>query len=310
MGRKVASTAPLRNSAVKEKSFHRKFSTLQYLFNNAASDQTKAEKIKLWNRFIPLTPTKATKILGRDLPDDTVISLRIEDDSTGEIEFYAIDKFNDDGSFDLDNETLDAGLIRVQDGYKGQGIGRTVFRNQIEFFYACGVRKFEVNAALDNGGYTWARVGFLPDDLEEMREDVAIPAKETINVLGSLLKGDEKKLLKKHLKFKKRENLWHVADADIDIGPRLKDTFNRASGDAKTLRQRNKAKELVKSLKDHFSAELFSYMKERATNDQPVMIGRLLLTGTSWSGSIDMDNAKQMKKVGAYTGGWRYLEIK
>ena len=311
MARTVRSIVPLRRKPADHMDFGRVHGTFQYEFNRKASPAARAEQVALWNRYIPLTPEQAAKILTRDLPKDTAVTFKLEKDGSGEFNIYALNKFDDEASFDLTDKSLDAGTIRVQDAYMGQGIGRKLIRNQVEFFHACGVRTFDISAQFENGGYTWARVGFLPDDVRDdnLKEDVAEPARRTIDMLAPLLEPAEKKKLRRYLQFKKKEDLWRVADSDIDLGPRLKDVFSRAAAKKGDKKQAQYAREYLELLKTHFTYDLFDYMESQAKKGKPVNVGRLLLTGTSWTGAIDMNNPKQMKRLGNYTGGWKHIKI-
>lgn len=313
MGREqIASTAPLRVRDISEKAFAKTSGRLRFVFNEAANNEAPAEKIRLWNKFIPLTPKTALKILSRDLPRSMTITLTLEDDGSGRISLHADDKFSDDGSFALKQKLLDAGSVGVEDGHKGKGYGRTLFRNQVEFFYACGVRKFEIMAALENGGYTWARVGFLPDSVrsDDFRDYCLKPARDSARVLAPLLTREEKERLQKILRPRCRKDFWKIADAPIDLGPRLKNVFNAAAGEGGVSEcKAEKARLFLAALAEHFSVDLFEYMKERAARGESVNFGRLLLTGTSWSGSLDMRDPDQMRRLADYSGGFRYLKI-
>jgi len=306
MGKKIAGTANVRRNHAVKKDFDRVAGKLSYLFNSRSHDDGDAEKIALWNRFIPLSPAHAAKILRRDLPPETVLEMTLDDDGQGDILLYAPDMFNDDGDFDLEEKTLDAGLVRVLDGHKGKGYGRTLFRNQVEFFYNCGVRMFEISASLDNGGYTWARVGFLPDDVTDdyFQDNVIAPARESLDVLRPLLSKAEYKEIEKHLDFKNREDIWHIADTKIDLSKRLKKVFNEAAADTKEVQK------LTDSLQYHFHKDVYRYMEQQAASGGAVNIGRLLLTGTQWEGSLDMTSRKQMQRMADYTGGFKYIAFK
>lgn len=310
--KKIAAAAPLRARKVSERSFGQSEKLLSYLFNRAAKSPGAVEKTRRWNEFIPLTPTAACKILRRDLPRDMAVSLVIKADGSGDMVFQLDGKFRDRAYFNFPQKLLDAGIIRVESGHMGKGYGRTLFRNQIEFFYICGARRFEILASLENGGYSWARAGFLPDDIdsEDFLDDCLLPALSSARALAPLLTGREKKTLTKILTLRHREDFWKIADAPIDIGKRLTISFNIAAGghDA-PMRTQRRAQKLLKALEEHFGADLYAYMKERAAMGESVRIGRLLLTGTSWSGAIDMENPAQMRRFGDYAGGFKYLRL-
>ena len=60
-------------------------------------------------------------------------------------------------------DALSVELVRLDpDTARGQGHGRRAFRNFLLWCELAGVRRVELDAGKDVGGYYWARCGFLP----------------------------------------------------------------------------------------------------------------------------------------------------
>jgi hypothetical protein len=304
-------TAPRRSRSVQESSFTRSARShrLTYQFNDAANG--KAAAILAWNKYIPLTPAMASKILTRGLPAQTYVNITdIDEKGCGEIEYHAAARragghggnaiFHDSREFDLSKNKLLDGLITVSGKQQEKNYGRIIFRNQIEFFHACGVKKFEVLAASTNGGYTWARFGFLPDTIRDnyFKTNVIEPIEEKYTMLRSLLPEAERLKIDQAIKFRKKTDMWKLADCEYDLVPVLSEVFNKANN---KRYNRVLAQELKMELQDEF---------DRAKSaGRPLKLGRVLLTGTSWTAKLDFKNREQMKRVSEYTGGFKYIRI-
>ena len=308
----VVSTAPLRTRAVGAKSFDALAGRLTCEFNQYANN--KKEDLAAWNRHIPLTPRQALKILGRGLPKDTKIEFSALDiDGEGTIEFTLNKErkngrpdnvFHDSRDFNIGDKTLLDGLITVSDDHQEKQYGRKIFRNQIEFFYACGVRKFEVQAASYNGGYTWARFGFLPEDVKDyyFKSNVRDVVADRYKLIRTFLPKDVQVKMDEAVRFKKKEDIWVVADCDTDLMPSLKKAFDKAarSKDIPGLTNLQR-QELHRELREDF--------EDAASKGKSLKVGRFLLTGTHWSASIDMTNEQQMKRISDYTGGFKFIKF-
>lgn len=57
---------------------------------------------------------------------------------------------------------------------QGKGLGAHIMGHMMEYYQRAGVSRLEVNATLDNGGYTWARFAFkiYPQDIKSLRSQI------------------------------------------------------------------------------------------------------------------------------------------
>lgn len=272
------------------------------------SDSSYIKKgLALWNKNIPISPRQAAKILTDGLPAESKVEISLDEDGEGSLCFSGPGIDHVIASFDFGRLERYEGSMVVFSDQRGKKIGRTILRNQIEFLHTCGIKKFKVHASLSAGGYMWARFGYLPQnindpDFERVREHV----QSSLKALKNLLKEEEYKTLEEYAEFRKKEHMWRVADCRIDMVERLAATFNKASNPK--LRTK-KSLQIAKRVGRKLDLSRSEYFQSGIVNRQPVFLGRLLLAGTSWKGFINLDNARQMERVGAYVGGWRYIQV-
>lgn len=228
-----------------------------------------------WERHTGISEEDTVEILAKDLPHGISIHLQFkEDENRGVIRM--IDTAGpveiELRSFNMNTMTAAPGDIKVID--QGQGVGRKILRNELEFFAACGIQKFQIYASSEAGGYVWARFGFLPSNPKtgELKEDL----EWRFGLIEPLLNPDEAKQLKKLIELKKPQDLWQLADMRVNMTPRLGNIAN------KTLQQ----------------------LCDRLELPAIMPLGRLLLTGSNWDGYIDLKNKEQMARVERYVGGW------
>ncbi|HTK85660.1 MAG TPA: hypothetical protein VL625_11315 [Patescibacteria group bacterium] len=236
-----------------------------------------------------MTREQAEEILKRDMPLDTTVSLTVREDGRGRIAIKSKD-IDESRSFNLVDHALHSGCMELNsDGAKGKGLGRHIMRNEIEFFRACGVKKFNIYAALTNGGYTWARLGFVP----ESTAGFAGTVKTRVEKLSPLLTTEEKETLADIAKFRSTKDIWRLADLKVDMRERLTSVFKKAAeGDVQ-------ARYLTSAIED-MNGDIETQLRSK----KELMIGRLLLTGTSWDGNLFFDDKEQMARVENYVGGW------
>lgn len=246
---------------------------------------------RAWEEHVPMTKAKAERMLKRGLPRGTEVSIKVDGEGQGKLSMDASYIGEVSKSFDLDKKVAYSGYMQLEK--TGKGLGRKIMRNQIEFFIASGCEKLEMHAGLNAGGYTWARLGFLPydkgehkDDFRELRQEVRAKYKK----LEPLLDAREKERMGEILKFKDAKAVWKLADSRIDLGKRLRDVFKAAANDD---RRAIKLQEKLSSVVD----------SDDVQGDRPQPIGRLLLAGTYWEGELDFSNKAQMKRVSDYVGG-------
>jgi hypothetical protein len=248
-----------------------------------------SRRIESWQQYVPMTKEQAMEILKRDLPSDVEIDLKVKSDGSGSISIQSrgIDESRD---FNLKDGVVYQGWMEVTEAHRG--IGRHIMRNEIEFFSACGAKKYEIYAALSAGGYTWARFGFLPDNIDSLKKDV----QRRYERLKLLLDDQEKILIQDVLKFSDAKDIWSLADTRIDLGPRLRDIFKKAAAGDKAAEE--KCEEI----------NMMEYpVKDELDSGKPQPVGRLLLAGIKWYGHLNFKDKEQMKRAGQYVGGWHPL---
>lgn len=252
-----------------------------------------------WERYIPMTKEEAINVLKRDLPSEAEVTITVNENGSGliRIDGAGIDEAR---TFNFEKGVIYCGHMVVD--YKNKGIGRHIMRNEIEFFAICGMKRFEIYAALSAGGYAWARLGFLPDSCEKIREEV----RERFKDIKSLLNRRSRRTINSILEFKSPTDIWRLADYQLDLTVRLTKVFEKANCGHKN------AKKACKKISTNNKTEEKEYKKtmiESFEKGAVQPLGRVLLAGTSWGGHIDFDNKQQMERVGQYVGGWHILKV-
>lgn len=76
-------------------------------------------------------------------------------------------------AFDESTKTMKHELFDIDKEYQGKGISKAIHRALIPLYEKLGVEKITVFAALENGGYTWARYGFRvsKDEAKTLRSE-------------------------------------------------------------------------------------------------------------------------------------------
>jgi hypothetical protein len=260
-----------------------------------------------WQSYSPvITGQQAKDILRRDLPPlgNSNIIIRVAPDGYGTLEIKHED-FDEERTFNLRDKVVDFGVLRVDEN-REQGVGRHVLRNEIDLFRALGAKVFNVHAS-DAGGYMMARLGALPDDVSDS-EFIARTRNRVTGILDAvspLLTESERKPLTKAAAFADAKDMWRLADAQLDLSSRLKTLFAKAaSGDADAVETKEK---LLSALNNTYFAgnggRIIADVNERVAAGKSISVGRLLLAGTYWEGHIDLNDAEQLNRVDAYTGG-------
>jgi hypothetical protein len=91
-----------------------------------------------------------------------------------------------------------------------------------------------------------------------------------------------------------------------ELTPRLNDIFAKAAdGDGEAVKTRDA---ILSALDDTYfaynGARIIKDVNEHVAANKPLPVGRLLLAGAYWEGHLDLNDATQLKRVGAYTGGF------
>lgn len=301
-------TAPRRTEPARRRDFVGLKGDLSLRFN-FHSHQFSKDAVAAWNNHIPLSPRTAYEILTRDLPAGTRVSFtEMDDHGGGNLTLENLsdagdgrETFSNDREFNLSRHEVYQGTVRVHSAQQSRHIGRHSMRNQIEFFHACGVREFNILAGSKNGGYTWARLGFLPAEFDgDFCASMRRAVNKDMDILRPILDPATRTRIDRSLRFRRRTDLWRIADTDTDLVPVLSGVFNRASADAAPADI---------ALRDTLRLRYGDAFDRAVSSGRPLPLGRVLLTGTSWDGILDMNDKRQMRRVGAYCGGWKYINV-
>lgn len=237
-----------------------------------------------------LSPGAAAAILIRDLPDDPDPRIFVEG-REGRLYLHGMG-YSDGRRFDLQTRTVHAGDLHVGSHAQRGGLGRIIMRNQIEFFHAAGFDRFHIQAAREAGAYSWPRMGFLPetpidpDFLQDLRHRFA--------VVAPMMSAEEQGALAALIQLNEASDVWKISDQTTNLTPRLRTFFNHS---AQTLSGRER--EIANTLKILFHNQI--------KDEKPVSLGQVMLCGLSFPAVLDFNNVAQMKRAGAYVGGWTYI---
>lgn len=238
-----------------------------------------------WRKYMPMSEDEAKEILLQDLPQDAIVKITLGTDGIGSLTI-SHDELNDNRSFSLQQKVVDSGLMHTNTN--GNGLGRKLMRNEIEFFSVCGVRHFNIQAGSTAGGYAWARFGFLP---KETPESFIEKARYRYERIQPLLTQEERQTVEDVLEFKNPQDMWRLADMKTDLAPRLRDIFRAAAaGNKVAARQKDR---------------MFSIIKQYKREGTEMSLGRVLLAGNKWEGTLDLANKEQMERIEKYVGGWK-----
>lgn len=318
---KVVSTAKLRTKPTLKNHFNAASSRFHFKAYDLNKKVTRSkDRLEIWNRFIPLSPKDAEKILLRGLPKGVSVKLWIDSDGDGDICFSGPDIKEADCHFSFKKAERGSGSTSIHPRAQSKGLGRKIIRNEIEFLKACGIKKFSVFAASEAGGYTWARFGYVPenDSLEFIRKKV----NRSYNALKDSLNPVERRQIERFIKIKSAKDVHKLADTEIDLSSRLAEMFNAVNNDNITLTERKRYKRILETLETSLDIEGRIYIdsgagvdKSALTDDpktpqHPVKLGRLLLAGLTWRGTLNLNSAPQMRRVDEYVGGFKYIDFK
>jgi hypothetical protein len=93
------------------------------------------EEKSFWKN-LPISRTQMTAILKRDMPEDAEVKVTHVNGSIAEFSIRH-DSLTEKRRFDPVSGVIGEGYLLVNNDFRNNGIGRTVARNEAEFFRAC-----------------------------------------------------------------------------------------------------------------------------------------------------------------------------
>jgi hypothetical protein len=252
----------------------------------------------LWAGYAPFSPKTAFEIITRDLNLSKIdISIRFQNDPrfapalniTGPDLSYTKE-------FGAHAGCVGAGYIEIKKSAQGNNTGRKLVRNVVEFFSLCGHQHESYDTAgAENGGFTWAKYGLLPFELDEEVE-LYQAVQSRIRIAWDVLTDVEKTYISQYKELKDPKDLWGIADADFDFTDRFIHFKN------------------PQQLEGAFSSsehgpKAFKRLFEMAHSGRKISLGQYCLTATSWGAVLDYTSVEQMTRISNYTGGFKYLSF-
>mgnify|MGYP006273726685 CR=1 FL=1 len=210
--------------------------------------------------------------------------------------------FEDTRSYDPSQKEVTTGVIRVMDNAQGQGLGRRLLRNQIEFFALLGYKSMEILASNDNGAYSWARFGFkpVPDKQDEEELEKLAARVDCLEKTGVIEESDAEEL-RLILESGTEEIIPCIAGLQMDVCDKIGLVFEDFDYDFMKVSGFTDDLDQPQTLWEGF-------MKSWENNER-LPLGRVLLSGLSWIGKLDFNDSAQMKHVHDYSGGFHYLNF-
>jgi hypothetical protein len=251
-----------------------------------------------WNTHVPVDPALALQILTRDLPPVGSIEMCLLP-AAGyvDVKITAAD-FKDERRFNMSTARTGWGNIEVSNDRQNRGIGRRLMRNEIEFAHALGIKTFLILAGSSSGGYAWRAMGIKPTNMNSFDFDqyARQRAVKRYDAVKAVLNTDERKTVEPLLELSNDRQMEALIELDMNLSPRLNEIFNQAS--VRTREQQATITPITKNF------------SERAKEGKKITVGQVLLAGTSWEGQLDLEDPVQMRRVGEYVGGWKYIGFK
>ena len=117
-------------------------------------------------------------------------------------------------SLNFKTGVVDHTELRVPTSLQGTGVGKETLRSAFDTYQKLGMKKVELYANIDVGGYAWAKYGFTPTQFawEDLRKTLKVRVSELglpVEVSGPI---------SKLLSSKDPRTIWAVADIGIDSG--------------------------------------------------------------------------------------------
>lgn len=265
-------------------------------------------RIDSWNQFISISPYDARDILLRDLSDEIRVKVSLDENGYGRLEYSGGDVIDCACDFDLNRKVRNEGDASICSEAQTMGLGRTLIRNQIEFLKACGIETFEVYASSSVGGYAWARFGYLPidKDMDEIREKV----QRYFNALKPILTDEEIAQIEGLTEISSKYDLWEIAKEQTDLYSRIRVVFDMAADETLNESFRSDASYKQTLMGRGMNTYGYNHIGDCLFNKEPIRLGRLLLIGTNWHGTIDLRNETQMRYVDNYVGGFKHIAFR
>jgi hypothetical protein len=319
------STLPKRTAPVTKADFENLPRPIQIRSVLNGAIQEGGPVIDFWNRHVPYHPYDIDELFMGEL--DSCYRLGIRQDRNS-LEFHGINpRFQHDFSFRLMVEFHDnAKLIRGSDinvtvSKQGQGIGKKIFKAFNECALALGFESFEFLAMLENGAYTWAKLGvkldtspdpfFSSAQLSDLIRKRFLSVQQVLASMNQSLNSYDINAVKIFSSLANPFDVRDLARLPVNIPVPFvmreinqnkflfEDAFKTADG-----RISNTA---LDAFEDQGAKLKSVFRRAHDKGLEVIPIGRVLLGGLGYPAIIDFSDQKQMEDIGKQSGGWRTI---
>lgn len=118
---------------------------------------------------------------------------------------------------DFNQHKFENAYFQLSSSVKGTGIAKWILKNQYELYDRMGITKGSVHAALDMGGYVWAKYGFIPT-----RPDWRSVARRAQTLLAELVRTGQvdqqtRSEVERLLQSDDPMTIWRLADFNVPL---------------------------------------------------------------------------------------------
>lgn len=216
----------------------------------------------------------------------------------------------------LNGRTLDndGSTFKVAPDSQGKGLGKAWLKSMVELLLALGDEDLKFQAGLENGAYTWARVG-VPMDMApqdaEARTNLSRMVIGRLEAVRPFLSPSDYHMARALSRFVAKDDINRLASMEAAVPHDVLDDLHQEDSSVyKRLTEFyalhpavNDPKMLERTEKNHLSAAFHS----AARQERELSLPRFLLSHAYWNARIDFSNACEMQTIGAYLGGWKTI---
>lgn len=272
----------------------------------------KSSLVGFWNNTIPYTPTQIYDLFRDGHNDGILLSVKLNEIAQCRTELFPVSTgWGGYCDFVLaDQKLVGENKIVVLPEHQGKGTGKAWLKNNVEFAGAMEFSNFPFVASLENGGYTWAKIGAHIDhsNNDPMVQTLRQVLQGRLGIVRPFLDTAECARLEELCEVKREDDLVTMTREfghtmipfidDPDIGKVLTPFYKKNPLPAQDMK-----KWLVEEREGIQLAFNAAARQEMKTISLP----RIMLNRTSWPAIVKFFNEPHMNYIGNNIGGWNTL---
>ena len=290
------------------------------VFNHyAAGEKADEYSLGLWDRLVPYTPEQIYNLFAGGYDQDNIV-VDIKAFETGKVTFEI--EHDEDAAF-ISRLQLNLGVktqvysskVVVDPDSQGQGIGRMSMRNWIETAAAFGFPEFSFDAAMDDGGYVWAKMGAHLDRnierqpfYEDEEEALSRSLNARLEAARPFIEQASYEQARVLCQIRKPDDLVRLSAMGDILVPREAVDEAMSAVPQFFMNVLNDTRECARAVKAELAnlSSVFHNVGQGAC--EYVSLPAFLKKKTVWAGVVDFADVAQMERVGDYLCGWRTME--